>query len=193
MAPDADFVDAAGSDATYYYINAAPQWQPFNNGNWKALEMATRNLAVAREANLNIYTGVFGVLTLADVKNVQKPIYLAFDSNKNGLIPAPKYYWKVVHDRSTDTATSFVGINNPHLKSVLPDDILCRDVCNRVPWAIWNRLNIANGYMFCCTVADLKQVISYAPVLIWAIYLYLSKKVHLFHDPFFLVIGFIVE
>lgn len=35
LAPDADFVTEAEQDATYYYINAVPQWQAFNNGNWK--------------------------------------------------------------------------------------------------------------------------------------------------------------
>lgn len=35
MAPDADFIDAASQDASYYFMNAAPQWQIFNNGNWK--------------------------------------------------------------------------------------------------------------------------------------------------------------
>lgn len=35
MSPDADFVTEAEQDATYYYINALPQWQAFNNGNWK--------------------------------------------------------------------------------------------------------------------------------------------------------------
>lgn len=165
FAPDADFVDAAGSDATYYYINVAPQWQSFNNGNWKALEMATRNLAIKRARNLNIYTGGFGILTLADVKNVQKPIYLAFDSKENGLIPVPKYYWKVVHDPLTKTATAFVGINNPHLTSILPSDILCEDICNKVSWVTWNRLNIPSGYMFCCTLSNLKNLISYAPDL----------------------------
>ena len=35
MAPDADFIDAASQDASYYFMNAAPQFQTFNNGNWK--------------------------------------------------------------------------------------------------------------------------------------------------------------
>ena len=29
-------------DATYYFINVAPQFQAFNNGNWKILEGKTR-------------------------------------------------------------------------------------------------------------------------------------------------------
>lgn len=35
LAPDADFIDAASQDASYYFMNTAPQFQIFNNGNWK--------------------------------------------------------------------------------------------------------------------------------------------------------------
>lgn len=35
MAPDGDFIDAASQDATYYFLNTAPQWQCFNGANWK--------------------------------------------------------------------------------------------------------------------------------------------------------------
>jgi hypothetical protein len=43
LAPDAAFVYDAFQDSTYFFINVAPQWQSFNNGNWKALEGATRD------------------------------------------------------------------------------------------------------------------------------------------------------
>ena len=42
LSPDAAFVYDAEQDATYYFMNVAPQFQSFNNGNWKSLEMATR-------------------------------------------------------------------------------------------------------------------------------------------------------
>ena len=45
LSPDAAFIDEAEQDATYFYFNVAPQFQSFNNGNWKALEYATRNMA----------------------------------------------------------------------------------------------------------------------------------------------------
>lgn len=35
LAPDGDFIDAASQDASYYFMNTAPQFQSFNNGNWK--------------------------------------------------------------------------------------------------------------------------------------------------------------
>lgn len=35
MAPDGDFIDWSSQDASYYFMNVAPQWQTFNGGNWK--------------------------------------------------------------------------------------------------------------------------------------------------------------
>lgn len=38
LAAKSDFVFATGQRASFYFINAAPQWQPFNAGNWMWLE-----------------------------------------------------------------------------------------------------------------------------------------------------------
>ena len=46
LAPDAGFVYRTEADATYFFINVAPQFQSFNNGHWKALEIATREIAI---------------------------------------------------------------------------------------------------------------------------------------------------
>ena len=43
LAPDAAFIYDAFQDATYYFVNVAPQFQSFNNGAWKALEEAVRH------------------------------------------------------------------------------------------------------------------------------------------------------
>ena len=45
LAPDAAFVYQEEADATYFYINVAPQFQSINNQNWKAIETATREIA----------------------------------------------------------------------------------------------------------------------------------------------------
>ena len=46
LAPDADFVHREWQEATYFYANVAPQWQAFNNRNWKSVEGAVRNYAI---------------------------------------------------------------------------------------------------------------------------------------------------
>lgn len=160
LAPDGDFVDAASQDMTYYYINCAPQWQSFNNGNWKALETAVRNLASGRMADFTIYTGTFGILTLADVQGRQKPITLA-----DGKIHVPKYYWKVIHDPASGKATAVVGINNPYLTTITGADVFCPDVCNQVTWIKFERTRMSSGYTFCCTLQSLRKIISYSPDL----------------------------
>lgn len=33
-----DYIFASGQRATFFFTNAAPQWQPFNAGNWNNLE-----------------------------------------------------------------------------------------------------------------------------------------------------------
>ena len=45
LSPDAAFIEGPEQDATYYFFNVAPQFQSFNNGNWKALEYVTRKMA----------------------------------------------------------------------------------------------------------------------------------------------------
>lgn len=35
LAPDGDFIDADSQRASYYFMNAAPQFQTFNGGNWR--------------------------------------------------------------------------------------------------------------------------------------------------------------
>lgn len=38
LAAKTDFIFATGQRLTFYFVNAAPQWQPFNAGNWNWLE-----------------------------------------------------------------------------------------------------------------------------------------------------------
>ena len=45
LSPDAAFIEGAEQDATYYFFNVAPQFQSFNNRNWKQLESYTREMA----------------------------------------------------------------------------------------------------------------------------------------------------
>jgi len=130
------------------------------------LEAAARDLATSRRLDLRVTTGQFGVATLADVDGVQRELYLAFDEEDGrGLLPVPRFFWKVLHDPAAGRATAFVGINNPHLTQIAADDFICANVCNRVPWVDWTLDNARRGYMYCCTAAELRAAIPYAPDL----------------------------
>lgn len=158
MSPDADFVIQANQGATYYYINAVPQWQAINNGNWKALEFATRKLAKTKGRDLRVYSGGWGVLKLYN-----KEIFLGLTENKT-VVPAPAVTWKVVHDELQNCAAAIVIVNNPFLTA--PPTPLCQDRCSSLPWiSTVNVKDLQHGYTYCCSVADLRAAVPHVPDL----------------------------
>merc|ERR1711915_386536 len=73
LSPDAAFVYNVQQDATYYFVNVAPQFQSFNNGNWKALEYNTRDLATKLARDILVMTGTHGILSYPDKNNNPTP------------------------------------------------------------------------------------------------------------------------
>jgi len=157
LSPDAAFVYNVMQDATYYFMNAAPQFQSFNNGNWKALEYNTRDLATKLGRDLQVTTGTYGMLSYPDNNNNPTHLYLF-----NGTyVPAPKYYWKVVQDHKTNTAVAFIGSNDPHVNSAPLE--LCKNRCGEMEWVDWDRNDLESGYMYCCGVEDAARAIPVVP------------------------------
>lgn len=161
LAPDADFVTVPEQDATYFYINAVPQWQAFNNGNWKYLEYATRDLAESH-GDLTIYSGGWGVLQLNDINNNIVEIYLGLSEDQK-VVPAPAVTWKVIHDEARQQAVAVVGVNNPHLTTA--PTRLCDDLCDRLTWINFDISDLVHGFTYCCTVDDLRQAVPHVPDL----------------------------
>merc|ERR1712106_999847 len=159
LSPDAAFVYNVMQDATYYFMNVAPQFQSFNNGNWKALEYNTRELGTQLNRDLQVITGTHGMLTYPDRNNDPTHISL-FNST---YVPAPKYYWKVVQDPETNTAVAFIGSNDPHVNSAPLE--LCRNRCAEMAWVDWNRSEVDSGYMYCCSVEDAVKAIPAIPAI----------------------------
>merc|ERR1712106_810750 len=91
LSPDAAFVYNVMQDATYYFMNVAPQFQSFNNGNWKALEYNTRELGTQLNRDLHVITGTHGMLTYPDRNNNQTPIS-RFNSTLS-LLPSTTGRW----------------------------------------------------------------------------------------------------
>ena len=69
---------------------------------------------------MKVYTGTYGQL-----EYLGTPISLYTADDGDGLIPAPLYFWKVIHDEVRGEATAFVGLNDPHASA--PPDLMCKN------------------------------------------------------------------
>lgn len=148
-------------------MNAAPQWQVFNGGNWQTVESAIKNFVADRNIEVDAYTGTYGTTTLLDEKNKPHEIFLAFDENNNGLIPVPKLYYKILVDRKTQNGIVLIGVNNPYLdlKEILSDYVICKDVSDQINWVPWDKTNIKLGYSYACDVNEFMAVVKHIPDL----------------------------
>ncbi|GJQ77098.1 hypothetical protein Trydic_g23669 [Trypoxylus dichotomus] len=158
----ADFVYGAQQRLTFYYVNAAPQWQPFNGANWNQLEIDTRDFATSRGLDLIVYTGTYGVTTLPhDITNQDIGLYL-YVNDTSRAIPVPRLFWKVLYEPIRREGVVFLGVNNPHVFDE-NKDIICTDICDQYPWLSWQATNITAGYSYCCDVADFRRTVSTLP------------------------------
>lgn len=161
LAPKGDFIYSAQQNASFYYVNAAPQWEIINAGSWNNLEFRIRNFVTKRGGDLQIITGTYDKLILSDYAS--SPLYLYYNPTKSSGIPIPKFFWKVVYDPISRKGVAFVGTNNPFLKKV---EYICdSSVTNSITWIKLNNKNISNGVVYACDVDDLRKNISYIPKL----------------------------
>jgi hypothetical protein len=141
-------------DATFYFLNVAPQWKKFNSGNWLSSELQVRHFAEEHEKSLNVFTGTHGTLTLPDTTGVLREVFL----DKRSLIPVPLFYWKLVHDPEENKAIVFVGVNSPRLYEQIPEDlIICPDICETYHWNFPNKNVSEKGFLYCCSYQSFKQ------------------------------------
>ena len=176
LSPDADFIWKEWQDASYYYFNAAPQWQSINNGNWKAIEETVRKYAYHNRVSLNVFTGTQGQLSVGKLKVPLSLVPNINDDNEKSidLIPIPLHFWKLVYDYKQNAGIIFVSVNDPHfhldkneLESVSPHyKSLCpKDdprLCEHKGWNIHN-INSKKGYVYCCSVGGFNEVLSWIP------------------------------
>lgn len=162
-----DFIFGSHHRATFWLMNAAPQWQVFNGGNWLAVEIGIKNFVADRNIEVDAYTGTWGTTTLLDEHNKPHEIFLAVDENNNGLIPVPKIYYKILVDRKTKNGIVLIGVNNPYLdlKEILSDYVICKDVGDQVNWVSWKKEDITAGYSYACDVNEFMAVVKHIPDL----------------------------
>ena len=103
-------------------------------------------------------TGTHGVLKLKDDSGSEKKIYLE-DGER---LAVPELFWKVVRDPKEDSCVAFVSTNDPFLESA--PEPLCKDLCSQLGWPELKN-DLAKGYVYCCSVAELAKAIPHMPKL----------------------------
>ncbi|XP_030238691.1 uncharacterized protein LOC108652332 isoform X1 [Drosophila navojoa] len=161
-----DFIFGAAQQASFFFVNAAPQWQTFNAGNWERIEDSVRKFVAAENITVDCYTGTWGVSTLPDAEGVPQELYLDFDENSNGLIPVPKLYFRVIIDRDSRRGIVLLGVNNPHIgmEEIEEDYIICPDIGDQINWISWTRKDLQKGYSYACTVEDFIETVQDLPL-----------------------------
>ncbi|KAF7994100.1 hypothetical protein HCN44_011369 [Aphidius gifuensis] len=158
----ADFIFASQQLATFSYVNVIPMWQSINAGNWFSIEESVRNYAIDKNRDLDVWTGSLGIMQIEDVHGELQDIYLHRNAEGKQSIPVPKLLFKVVYDSIGKAGVAFITINNPYLKSLDDEYVVCQDVCDDMPWlnekSTWKRDKYDKGYTYCCKVDDFRNV-----------------------------------
>ncbi|XP_030758961.1 uncharacterized protein LOC115884504 [Sitophilus oryzae] len=146
-------------NSTFFFVNAAPQWQIFNAGNWYKVEISVRDYAEANDVDLIQWTGVYGVLTLPDSRGHPTELYI-YDVNGVKNLPVPEIFWKVVYDPISLRGIAIIGLNNPYAKSYT---VFCDDVSDQIDWihVAWD--SVPEGLIYACEIEDFKKTVSYVP------------------------------
>ncbi|GJQ77099.1 hypothetical protein Trydic_g23670 [Trypoxylus dichotomus] len=164
LAPKTDFLYASQHHATFYLVNAIPQWQPFNAGSWLRLEKSVRRYAYKLSKNFLIYTGTYGVTSLPS-EDRQRPIPLnLYVVNGTRLVPVPRLLWKVIYDPISKNGIACVGVNNVFILDK-ERDIICDNICNEYDWLEWcgKPIDVYSGYLYCCKVDEFRKVVTSFP------------------------------
>lgn len=163
LTPKVDFLFGSQQRATFWLINAAPQWQSFNSGNWERIEQGVRQLIADRNITANIYTGTYGILDYKDAAGEAKQIFL---SHNNSVVPVPKLFYKIVLTLDETLGVALIGVNNPFatIDEIEDEYVVCEDIADELLWLKWDRKNIVKGYAYACEVDQFVHVVKHLPI-----------------------------
>nr|CAD7432779.1 unnamed protein product [Timema monikensis] len=164
LTPNAD-LDSVDRNATYYYVNAVPQWNGVNNVNWNKLETKVRSYVSGQSNSIEVYTGAYGTLIFGNTSGSPVQIFL-YSNDADKAIPVPKLIWKVVYDRAAKKAIAFVVSNNPFTTEaeIKTNEICSPELKECQRWLDGFVMNITNGYIYCCNVdEDFTGNVKYLP------------------------------
>lgn len=166
LAARSDFIFGVHQHATFYFINAAPQWQTFNGGNWEVLENYLKRYVDRKDIRVDIYTGTYGVLTFNDIHGKPREIFLA-NNGTDRRIPVPKLYYKLVIDKRNSAGIVFLGVNNPYITMnvIQREYVYCENVMDQVKYIPWDKESLEKGYLYACRVSDFLKFYKHLPQL----------------------------
>lgn len=157
LTPRGDGVFHTWKHATYFYMNAVPQWNVINDGNWKSVETRTRAIASQLQEDMIVIQGTRGVLSLPNTESQSVEVSL-----EAAGIDVPLWLWKIVKSPSRDAGIAFVTLNNPH-ETKQPESLLCPNVCDQYGWAEKQYSDLAKGFTYCCDPNALIRMVPHAP------------------------------
>lgn len=139
---------------TYHYFNAAPQWHPYNIGNWKLIENWIRGM---RGQIKNVITGVYGELTCANDANKKLALwYGKTGKSVNIKIPIPQLFYKCIYFKSGEKLY-FGTMNHPVAHHQHYYRCLASDICNLIfdILTYYNLKDPSRGLTECCDATKL--------------------------------------
>jgi len=165
ISPDADFVMDYQQDATYFFINLAPQFGYFNQDNWLHVENAVRSKSNQLDHTTQVTSGTYGTLAYPDARGEPTELYLFYDPDSSPAatkIPVPKYYWKVLYDDQSHSAVAFLGLNDIYANDITKTQ--CPSVCDQLSqWVDFDYNDVKAGHITCCSLDTFASVVPYAP------------------------------
>lgn len=115
-------------------------------------------------AEIEIYTGAHGVLSLKDKNDNNVDVYL-----KENRFPVPKFHWTVV--KSGPKAVAFAIFNKAQLTDAEREkDSFCNSICDQLTWisTLQDRNFYSNpklGYVLCCELNEFRKTVKEMPPL----------------------------
>lgn len=134
-------------------------------------------IAQKHQSDLTIYTGTYDKLTLASERTGRRTLYL----EENDKIEVPKWFWKIVHNETSDSAIVLMTLNNPHAKLVDAQSInlqnletkllltiyiftgFCQNICSSVGLISHGLKSLKKGYTYCCELNDFRKTVTTVP------------------------------
>jgi len=138
---------------------------------WADLEQSTRSKLSKNNGTSThvIVTGTYDTCTLADVDDVQQPLYLDLP----GSIRVPLFYWKLYYDVDAADGIVYIGLNNPY-KEIDDSVYICPNICpdgyhgrgyqgrdprsNKAETGPDPEPDANDGLIYCCTKKSFEEV-----------------------------------